>query len=438
MKRTLMWFTRELRLDDNPALQVAADSDELLCVFVVERPWFQARRYQYPQMGSHRWYFLQQSLSELNQRLQLHGQRLLVVYGRVEDEIGRLVDRYEIDRVVSSRAAGTDERQQRQWLRDQYPDVDWCTVDTATLFQHRQVTSMTRDWPMSFSAFRKHAELWDVPAPVAMPALPKVMTHQVSELTVPDWIPKARGSNSMFDGGESEALSHLERYLDSSYPKTYKRDRNAIDDWDSSSKLSPWLNLGNLSARRLKQKLDAYDQQHGANEGTHWLYVELLWREYFQWLADAVGPKLFRFQGLNAHKPLTSFYSDRFRHWREGNTPWPIVNACMRQLKTTGYLSNRGRQIAASALVNELSVDWRYGAAWFEYCLVDYDVASNWGNWQYIAGVGTDSRGGRHFNLEKQTQLFDADGVFRQRWAADAESQPLDTLDPTGWPIAYR
>lgn len=438
MKRSLMWFTWDLRLDDNPALRLAAEADEMLCVFVVEEGWFQSRRYQYPQMGPHRWIFLQQSLSELNQRLQLHGQRLLVVYGRAEVEISRLVERYDIDRVVRARSPGADELKQWRWLESQYPETDWRQADAATLFEQDQVAGLGRTWPMSFSAFRRQAENWAIPAVTELPKLPIAMTQQVSQLTLPDWLPNARASQSMFDGGESEAIRHLDCYLASAYPQTYKRDRNAIDDWDSSSKLSPWLNAGNLSARRLKQKLDEYDQQHGPSDGTHWLFVELIWREYFQWLAEAIGTKLFHFQGLSEHKPLTSFYSDRFRNWREGNTPWALVNACMRQLKETGYLSNRGRQIAASALVNELSVDWRYGAAWFEYCLVDYDVASNWGNWQYIAGVGTDSRGGRHFNIDKQTELFDADGSFRARWAANAEPQPLDTLDPTGWPIAYR
>ena len=84
----------------------------------------------------------------------------------------------------------------------------------------------------------------------------------------------------------------------------------------------------------------------------------------------------------------------------------------MHQLVQTGWMSNRGRQIVASCLVNELGLDWRYGAAFFEKHLVDYDVASNYGNWQYIAGVGCDPRGGRHFNLEKQAEIFDPDGVF--------------------------
>ena len=79
-------------------------------------------------------------------------------------------------------------------------------------------------------------------------------------------------------------------------------------------------------------------------------------------------------------------------------------------------MSNRGRQLVASCLVHELNLDWRYGASWFEHSLLDYDVASNWGNWQYLAGVGCDPRGHRQFNLEKQTQMYDPNGEFRNRW----------------------
>ena len=99
------------------------------------------------------------------------------------------------------------------------------------------------------------------------------------------------------------------------------------------------------------------------------------------------------------------------------------------------FLSNRGRQIAASSLVNELGLDWRCGAGYFEERLVDYDPCSNWGNWQYIAGVGSDPRGGRHFNLEKQAETWDPKGIYRRRWARESTTGPLDSQDYYGWPV---
>jgi deoxyribodipyrimidine photo-lyase len=133
--------------------------------------------------------------------------------------------------------------------------------------------------------------------------------------------------------------------------------------------------------------------------------------------------------------PLTSFYAERFQKWCKGNTPFPLVNASMNQLSRTGYISNRARQIVASCLVNELDLDWRYGAAYFEQQLLDYDVAVNWGNWQYLAGVGADPRGQRHFNLEKQAQLFDPAGDYVKQWQGQKTLSCLDSLDAADWPL---
>jgi len=108
----------------------------------------------------------------------------------------------------------------------------------------------------------------------------------------------------------------------------------------------------------------------------------------------------------------------------------------MRQLNQTGYMSNRGRQLVASCLIYDLGIDWRYGAAYFESQLLDYDVASNWGNWQYIAGVGADPRGGRHFNLDKQARTYDPEQRFIQTWGGNDFDQNLDSVDAADWPIS--
>ena len=98
-------------------------------------------------------------------------------------------------------------------------------------------------------------------------------------------------------------------------------------------------------------------------------------------------------------------------------------------------MSNRGRQIAASCLIHELGLDWRYGAAFFEQQLIDYDVGSNYGNWQYIAGVGSDPRGGRQFNLANQAAQYDAGDTFTLKWEGFRPPQPAHVVDVADWPI---
>jgi deoxyribodipyrimidine photo-lyase len=146
--------------------------------------------------------------------------------------------------------------------------------------------------------------------------------------------------------------------------------------------------------------------------------------------------RLFAFSGISNRRPNTSFYPQRFKKWCAGTTPYPIVNACMKQLNSTGYMSNRGRQLVASCLVHELALDWRYGAAYMEQQLIDYDMASNWGNWQYLAGVGADPRGHRRFNLAKQAQTYDPEGLFIERWQGNNADSTLDYTDAADWPVA--
>jgi deoxyribodipyrimidine photo-lyase len=439
--KTLCWLTHDLRLDDNPCLVRAAASESLLMVYCVNPRWFSPFRYHLPSLGTHRWNFLQESITDFNRSLLGLGQRLLVVYQRPEIALAELIDLHKIERLCVSRQFGYDEIETISYLAKRFPQLVIEQVDSYTLFDNlldEENPAFTK-WPDTFSRFRRRAEQLVIPDPspslVALPLPPSNTIQSAQALRRPDWVPSPSGSGCYFRGGEGAAEKHLEEYFSKDLPLRYKEVRNSLDGWENSSKMSPWLNTGCLSSRRLKASISAYEHKNQSNDSTEWLLVELLWREYFQWSALLLGKGLFSFKGTAKAAPLTSYYPERFQKWCFGGTPYPLVNACMNQLSETGYLSNRGRQIAASCLVNELEVDWRHGAAWFEHQLVDYDVAANWGNWQYIAGVGADPRGGRHFNLGKQTEMFDSDGCYRERWVKVPGNAVLDTRDAADWPI---
>lgn len=435
-RKSLYWFTQDLRVYDNQALKVAQDSDSLLCIFIIDPRWFKTTRWQHSAIGNHRWWFLQESLSDLANSLEALGQRLNVYYGTPEDIIPKLCHTYSINHMLCTRRAGSDEKSTIQTLKHAMPAVTLELIDQYTLFDADALPVNLNDLPASFTPFRKIAESNVIKKPLApptlLPSLPNIFA--LPSIQRPDWIPSSKASHCQFRGGESKARQHLNNYFDGELPKHYKTVRNELDGWNNSSKFSPWLNMGCLSARQIKHAIEDYEQKNGSNDSSQWLYVELLWREYFQWLHHKIDTQLFQFKGMAKTAPLTSYYAERFQKWCHGQTPFPLVNACMNELKASGYLSNRGRQIVASCLVNELSIDWRYGAAWFEHQLVDYDVAVNWGNWQYIAGVGADPRGGRHFNLDKQTYLYDSSGTYREKWNGQAMG-PLDSVDAADWPI---
>lgn len=438
---TLYWFTRDLRVHDNAALLAAARSDVLLCVFVVEPRWFSPGAFQSQAMGEHRWRFLWQSLMTLERKLRAMGQRLHIAFGDPETVLPSLARKHGIARIIRSRLPGTQEARHWRRLQAQCPEILFQQFETLTLFSEGTLPMPLDALPPTFSQFRRQVEKQGhryagelrIRTVSALPPPPGFADDNRGDCpAIPDPV-----ADNGFRGGEETGLAQLQDFLFGRHGiASYKDTRNALDDWPSSSKLSPWLANGSLSAREAASAIDQYEREQTANESTYWLWFELLWREYFFWYALHHGRLLFHRDGIRQQRRPVTFYPHRFRAWCQGNTEYPLVNAAMNQLRQTGYISNRARQLVASCLINELELDWRYGAAWFEQQLVDYDVASNYGNWQYLAGVGADPRGLRRFDLTKQARQYDPDGEFVRRWQGDSP-QPvgLHTVDAADWPI---
>ncbi|WP_245929248.1 DASH family cryptochrome [Agarilytica rhodophyticola] len=432
MASTLLVFENDLRLHDNPALLKAVAMEQpLICLFCMDNTWFRRNAFGLKRMGAHRYNFLKESLTSLHHSLMSKGQKLNVLYGSALEVIPSLVAKYDINTVIKSHHPGFYEN--RQWLNLQKicTEVKFYNLHTATLFDSQQLDRVSA-FADTFSKFKKLMfDVSPVPAVDAPAELPPPLTVEHSIDKIPH---HPQTKCELFKGGERSALKHILSYFSSNSPSTYKLTRNAFEGWSYSCKFSPWLANGNISVRLLFQKLKEFEENNEANESTYWIYFELLWREYFYWYAQHHGKNLFRFSGIGNKRPLTTFYPQRFQKWCLGQTPWPIVNACMTELNTTGFMSNRGRQVVASCLVNELQLDWRCGAAYFEQQLIDYDVGTNWGNWQYIAGVGADPRGGRHFDLTKQQRRYDPEGTFVKRWQRGSPA-PVDHTDAADWPI---
>jgi deoxyribodipyrimidine photo-lyase len=184
---------------------------------------------------------------------------------------------------------------------------------------------------------------------------------------------------------------------------------------DYSSKFSPWLANGSLSAKTVYWKVKEFEKEHFKNDSTYWLIFELIWRDYFKYISMKHGNKIFKLEGILDKKYDWSSDSSLINNWINGNTSEPFVNANMIELKKTGWMSNRGRQNVASFFAKDLKLDWRIGAAYFESMLIDYDVHSNYGNWMYTSGVGNDPRD-RKFNIKMQAERYDTNFKFRNLW----------------------
>ncbi|HSG60236.1 MAG TPA: DASH family cryptochrome [Pseudomonadales bacterium] len=437
MHTALYWLTNDLRLDDNPALLRAASSDRLIIAYCLDTRELHPHRYHLAQLGNGRRQFLYEGLRDVESSLRDLNQSLTFCYGKTTEELARLIHQHDVGRLVCARQFGSDERQVLKQLSKRFPDLAIEEIDNTTLFSHQTLPYAVGDLPNSFTPFRKVAEreaiAHPLPAPETLPLSPCNHDNQLAwSMLKPTTSLKA----PMFIGGAKAAQQHLEAYFSGTLPQHYKEVRNALDGFDNSSKFSAWLNQGSLSSRRLYHRIRQYERDVVSNDSTYWLFFELLWREYFQWLAHQLGNHIFRYGGVRQpQRNPGCFYPERYRRWCAGNTPYPLVNACMKQLLQTGYMSNRGRQIVASCLINELGMDWRYGAAWFEHHLLDFNIGSNWGNWQYIAGVGADPRGGRHFNISKQAATYDPEGVFVNQWSPEAVQSQLDSIGIDDWPL---
>lgn len=432
----LFWFTNDLRLHDQPALMRAVASvDQLVCVFVLEERWFSPRAFSVPTIGQPRLAFLMQGLVDLSAQLATLGHKLIIARGQVEPVLAQVLEATQCTDLFCSRHAGWYEQRSLQWLANKAPTIQQHVIDSSTLFDLDRLPFDLSELPKTFTQFRKRIEAQAPSRPLSpvsyLPPMPVGAERIGMSIESASFV-----SHGRFVGGEAEALKHVARYFTSNRPSSYKEVRNALDGWDNSTKLSPWLATGCLSVREAYAQLKDYENAKESNDSTYWIYFELLWREFFQWYAHRHGANVFKLKGVKDRAPLGSFYPERFQKWIAGNTPYPVVNAGMNELRETGYLSNRGRQIVASCFVNELAMDWRYGAAYFEQVLLDYDVASNWGNWQYLGGVGADPQPKRHFNLAKQTATFDPSGDYVKRWRGDQHVESLDSVDAADWPLA--
>lgn len=275
-------------------------------------------------------------------------------------------------------------------------------------------------------------------------------------------VPQGAESAHPFSGGEASAHERLRHLIKEGLMYSYKETRNGLVGTAYSTKLSAYLAQGCLTARQIHHELLKYEDgtepeyeniqgyKEGENEGTTAVRFELLWRDYMRLCTKKFRHRLFRIEGFRDHdyddssesaakrpkwktpnkedavpdqKPTPEEIAGIIDRFNAGTTGMGLIDASQRELLHTGYTSNRARQNVASFLTKHLGIDWRFGAEWYEMLLIDYDVSSNWANWQYVAGVGNDPRGeARIFNPVKQAFDYDKEGAYVKTWVPEVKS----------------
>ena len=427
MKRAVVWFKTDLRLHDNETLVKAiAKSDEIIPVYCFDESQFAITSFGFQKTGSFRAQFLLEAVADLDKNLRALGSGLIIVKGKPEVEIPKIVQEYKAYKVFAKREVAYEEKQTEALVQNELFKLrcEFESISTSTLYHAEDLPFAVKDIPDVFTNFRKRTEkdarirtVFQKPIAIKSPEIPTIILPTLKELGLKTSKADSRAA-FIFKGGETEALKRIQHYFyETQSVSNYKETRNGMIGKNYSSKFSAWLALGCLSPREIYFELKKYEEQFNANESTYWLVFELLWRDYFRFMMKKYSNKFFQQSGIQDKGiKVNKHNSKELQNWIDGKTGIDFIDANMTELKLTGFMSNRGRQNVASYLCNDLKLDWRYGAAYFEQQLIDYDVCSNWGNWAYLAGVGNDPRGNRYFNIEKQAQDYDKKSEYRNLW----------------------
>jgi deoxyribodipyrimidine photo-lyase len=426
---TLLWLHRDLRLEDNPALEAALAQGAVLPVYIHD----EAAAGAWVLGGASRWW-LHGSLESLGARLAARGNRLILRRGASAAVLGQLLEQTGAQAVAWNRrfepwARALSDRVARDLARRGVPT----RVSNGALLIEPEALATQKGEP-----FRVFTPFWralrarlQVPAPrPLLSALAGPARYPASEALAgwqlrparPDW---AAGLREAWTPGEPAALARLAQFADrAAFDYAQSRD---LPGTAGTSRLSPHLHFGEIGPRQIWRALArCADPMPKAVET---FLAEIAWREFSYHL-------LFHFPTL-PEAPLRPEFAafawepegGALRAWQQGRTGYPIVDAGLRELWHTGWMHNRVRMIAASFLVKDLLLPWGLGARWFWDTLVDADLASNSASWQWVAGCGADAAPFfRVFNPALQGAKFDADGAYVRRWVPELRGLPTARL----------
>ena len=421
----ILWFRRDLRLADNPAMKHALATGRPVLPLYVRDERLEGRA-----IGAASLWWLDKSLRALDADLRARGGRLILRRGDAEAELRRLIEETGADQVFMNRLFEPE-----AYARDadiahglKAEGVE-CRGFNATLMSRPGAVLNGSGQPYKvFTPFLKALlSVAEAPAGLEAPEAVAVPDTVASEVvgdwglhpTRPDWSTGFVGAP-----GEAGARAALDAFVAGGL-KTYATDRDRPDR-DGTSGLSAHLHWGEIGPWRAIEAVRAAAAQGRVPAAEAEKFVaEIGWREFsthllhhFPWLPErAFKPEYDSMPWRDDAEGLAA--------WKAGRTGYPLVDAGMRQLWATGTMHNRVRMVAASFLIKHLLIDWREGEAWFRDCLTDADLASNVQNWQWVAGSGADAAPYfRIFNPTAQGEKFDPQGRYVRRWVPEVAGLP--------------
>jgi deoxyribodipyrimidine photo-lyase len=414
MDVAVVLFTRDLRLHDNPALAAAVEAGETVLPLFVLDDGIGGTRYG---SAPNRQAFLHESLADLDASLRRIGGALDVRRGDVVAETVRAAREVGATTVFATADVSAYARERAGRLAQEL-DVRLC--DGHFVVPSGEVAPDGKDHYEVFTPYYRSWSQVSFGTPLAAPRSIRLPAAAPEGLRLD---PRQHPLAGPLRGGETEGLERVKSWL-----------RNGLDGYssgghddlaaDATSRLSPYLHFGCVSARAI-----AVATRERGGEDAAAFVRQLCWRDFYAQLL-AARPET-QVDDLRQRGDRWVDDPDGLVAWKEGMTGFPLVDAGMRQLQAEGWMHNRARMVTASFLTKDLGIDWREGARHFFDLLLDGDVAQNIGNWQWVAGTGVDSRPNRVYNPAAQLRKLDPDGAYVRRYVTElADMPPGDLSDP--------
>lgn len=419
-KRALHLFRRDLRLEDNTALNAAHElAEEVVPVFILDT---RQATLENPYTGEHFLHFLAETLGSLNTDLERHHSRLYIWKGKSEETLRDILEETGCGAVFYNKDYTPFSQERDLGIKGlcEKRSVALHTYDDALLTTPGTVLTQQVEPYAVFTPFYRAARTKEVPQPRTIEG---VYVHEASFATeegIHVVTPFLKDKKLAVQGGRECGLKQLAHACELS---SYHTSRDILAE-DGTSRLSPYLKLGTLSVREVYHALvHAHPRTHEP------LTRQLYWRDFFTHL-------IFFHPGVlgSTFKPAYNRIKwnpkgESFERWKRGETGFPIVDAGMRQLNETGWMHNRARMITASFLVKDLHIDWREGEQYFAQKLIDYDPAVNNGSWQWVAGTGADAAPYfRIFNPWLQQKKFDPEATYIKQWVPELRDVPTSVI----------
>lgn len=426
----LFIFRRDLRIEDNTALNYAHDlCEKIIPIFI-----FTPEQVEHnPYKSENAVLFMMETLEELEETIRAKGGRLYTFYEKSHNVVQHWIERYDdVDAVFVNQDYSLYSKERDERIKNvcERKGVSFYSCHDICLYPPQSIRTTTNDVYSKFTPFYRNAIEREVPVPHTLRKM-KFDTIQrrglKNRITLKDAKHRFTVENNHLEvrGGRSQGMKRLRSSEFDDYDKT--RDYFERE----TSKLSGYIKFGAVSIREVYHY---WKKKYGRDSG---LVRQLLWRDFYFHILDD-NKRLMKGKSFRENYDRIRWENNPswIKAWKEGKTGFPIVDACMRHLNRNGYMHNRGRLIVSSFLIKTLLVDWRIGEKYFATRLLDYDPAANNGNWQWMSGGGADSQPYfRIFNPFSQGQRYDKDVTFIKKWVP--ELKDVESKDIHQWNKKY-